>query len=275
MKEQAAVHRQRGDTLKKAVVSFIDILGFAAKVEQITTNAELVEIKKSVCNFVSNLRADAEFEIDVWSFSDCVIRVAHTPDGEDLSRFVKSEIERLCKVQLWCAADDLVIRGGISHGYHWAGDLNHVGAGNFESIISPALIRAHRLESKCAKVPRILVDNDLVDLLGLTSENYLRHDEEPRLYYLDYLMYAFMDAQELEDERFEDHRRVISRGLKAADLKVRQKYEWLRAYHNSSLAAMLDYEWLDGGEEEAWEGTRQSFDNFHREFMSFVTDDEG
>ena len=84
--------------LKKCVLSFIDILGFANQVQGIDSERKLKSAQRKLRKFVSNLGVDEDHRTSIDSFSDCVIRTVALGADDNVKEILKSEIRRLCSV---------------------------------------------------------------------------------------------------------------------------------------------------------------------------------
>jgi len=121
-----------------------------------------------------------------------------------------------------------------------------------KQLYGPGVIDAYRIESKTAKYPRIVVDRSVLNELAgnenlcihdredeLNAVNgLLRKDEEDGILYVDYLRVIQGECEGREFEDFaEKHDALIKMRLQqySGDIAVREKYEWLRRYHNSTL----------------------------------------
>ena len=124
-----------------------------------------------------------------------------------------------------------------------------------KQLYGPGIIDAYRLESKTAKYPRIVVDENVLNELAgnknlwvhdrddeLNAVNgLLRKDEKDGLLYVDYLrvIQGECEGQEFDDFK-EKHDALIKMRLEqySTNIAVREKYEWLRRYHDSTLKAL-------------------------------------
>lgn len=255
--------------MNRCILSFIDILGFAAEVESIgNSEVKFKKVKRSVRAFVSNLASDSEESVvSVLNFSDCVVRARLVRESEDVRHILREEIERLSSCQLWCLQDGFAIRGGVSVGSHFQGRIKPRGFSSVHCIISPALIRAFRLESKHAKYPRIVLSEDTVAANGLTDYEYLVHDKRDHLFSIDYLWACYLKNAELDHRNFSDSKTLITQGLTSQSARVRAKYLWLKRYHNRTLKAVMENAWKELGEEGE---SRRSFISSARQFMAFI-----
>ena len=158
------------------VVAFLDILGWKTAIEKSQYDAEYIkdlgvslQILESQCVATNKMRGFVEDlgnqtlpgDPRLTQFSDCLVLSA-SPDYSGIG-FMVSSIKFICSSFL---QRGLLIRGGIV-----LGDMYH----RDNSLFGPALVEAHRLESKEAKVPRIILQKELADSLG-KGDKYLNKD---------------------------------------------------------------------------------------------------
>jgi len=160
-------------------VAFIDILGFS---EMVREDCESSAGPKHVnVLYEAHLRAAATLGKDLESgliqFSDSIV-FSRPFDLSALASFVAA-------VAVWqksLLVEGLLCRGGITFGKHFVKD---------RFMFSKGLIDAYRLESTYAKVPRIAVSDDLLQLastsVDLQQLKLLR--EEDSVTFVDYLGY--------------------------------------------------------------------------------------
>ena len=240
--------------MKKSVVTFIDILGFADEVKALATTSSTErfnKVREKVISFVSHITVDSEpGEVVTSSFSDCIVRARIVKSGERDKDVLQEEVERIAKCQIWCQGDGFVVRGGMSLGNHFEGSIPGADGENIKCMISPALIEAHYLESRIAKYPRVVLSRSLVDRHKLQSLPFLKFDGVRDVYFIDYLLYQYLDNAELDDQIFEQHRDLIVDGLRNGNKKVRSKYRWMKSYHNRTLNELMRTEWSTN---DAWQ----------------------
>lgn len=138
------------------VVAFFDILGWRQAVDD---SAKDPEIRRKLLNavwffaartkgYVEEDTADHPSHDEYSQFSDSLIVSFPYSDARDLHRLLKFVTE----FQTSMLMDGLPLRGGVT-----VGKLFHSGAIAF----GPAMNVAYHLESKEAKVPRVIVDREL------------------------------------------------------------------------------------------------------------------
>lgn len=135
---------------ERRIVAYFDVLGWRSEIEQAANDARRIAriamVPKIFSQGVSQIATQAP-GAHLTSFSDSVIVSA--PYKADR---LQSSLEGLATIQLGAAFAGFWLRGGIT-----IGPLIH----NEAFVFGPALNRAHELESRLAKYPRILIDRDI------------------------------------------------------------------------------------------------------------------
>jgi hypothetical protein len=201
------------DVTKDCLVAFIDIMGFGSEIESARTNEELqrayAKVRLVQREFQKPSASDrpeeqSRFNLDegrrVIALSDAVV-VVISPDRRALASFGRYDLFGLAIYQLLLAqarclvSHGIFVRGGVSHGpFYFEDDI----------LLSPALVRAYELESKCAEYPPIVIPESTRETIirdptssGYGSEEelnlgYFAKDGRKRwrgeqLYFLDYV----------------------------------------------------------------------------------------
>lgn len=241
-------------TYRRALVTFIDILGFR---ELVTTKspAEVRKIIHQVQNFGGRTddpdqEENSDSEVNwtrTFAFSDSIIRIRPF-DSDYHEGALFFEILALVQMQGELADLGVFVRGGLT-----AGDVY------FEknAIFGPAFIRAYELESQFANVPRIVIDptvfhelrsnpqlradhHDLADEIHYLKRLLSRSDDG--IWFIDYLsaIQNELDHPEYYRDFLKHHRDFIVSN--AADVPSRsramQKYLWLASYHNKVVTTV-------------------------------------
>ena len=255
---------------EKAIVSFVDILGFKELVENSTS-----EIVKSALDLVNRFAApkvenedlDFSFVAESISFSDCIVRMRRIEKEPNLSYpagLVFYEIIDLLHAQGELLNQGILIRGGIAYGDIYF-DKNQ--------IFGTALNQAYELEAKYAVYPRIVLSPDLIKetkinkLLKSDSHTYEMELEyiakliklgDEGLWFIDYLraMESELDDPGMYHGYLLGHKNIICEGAKKFQKmnNTLSKYLWMAKYHNDCVNKISD-EWY-----EAYETTKTSFE---------------
>ncbi|GEC57901.1 hypothetical protein ABIF38_008733 [Bradyrhizobium japonicum] len=166
--------------LKSGLFAFIDLLGFSARVEAIINEEQLRALDDEVVHVQNEFEHKStdrfireEHKIvgkTVLAFSDClVISVplhSKVADSEGTFDLLMSELTSYAWAQGTCVLRGIFLRGGVDLGFWYR---------RKDTLISPALVRAYRLEH-AACVPMIAITPDL--------QTYLS-DHPHRKYYSD------------------------------------------------------------------------------------------
>ena len=150
--------------------------------------------------------------VKLTQFSDSVVissKLDPTPASfEAFLSIARSYQLQLLKVGLLC-------RGGISYGKHFEDDT---------FLFSEAVIAAYRIESQIAKFPRIVISNDLMDLIYPDTKR-------PK-----FELIAFADDNEyfvdyIDTKNIETAKKFVFLNLnKVHPSAVREKFLWLARY---------------------------------------------
>jgi hypothetical protein len=147
---------QRNPAYERRVVAFYDFLGWRSKIAEAGTDPEKIgRLRRIILRHSRSLSGQQQHaapEVRFSSFSDNVV-VSQPANPKAISHLLAT----LGAFQLVSAADGFLIRGGATVGW-----IHHDNV----SVFGPALNRAYELESTVAQVPRIVVDQSILDGLG-------------------------------------------------------------------------------------------------------------
>lgn len=239
----------------KRIVAFIDILGFAQKLEGTqleNNNKNKKDNEKEIKNLVSAFERIRELMgIDepiegaaksrmVTQFSDSIVI---SFDLRNESKEFNYLLGELLFLQIELVKYNILIRGGISYG-----PLIHTE----KVLFGPALVNAYKLESLAAISPRIILPKSLYnknsefkDIIskGITDQNLdiLLSLDEDDFYYLDYFdKCRNPEALVFSDDReYINHlkllRKTIVKGLKTIQPGIYSKYGWMKTKWNRTI----------------------------------------
>ena len=218
------------------VVAFIDVLGFSAMVEKTSTDEKRLQLLTSALDCLHNKIWDWEADGVYSSFA-----FTQFSDSIVISALAESADSFAMLMQLLLGTMDLVdgygilLRGGIVRG-----QLIH----DDTMLVGPAMVDAYRLESKMAKYPRIIIEEELKRRFDDNMEDYIRNytnlvevpgfnrifkKDDDDWYYLDYIQPAEEYNNELTpEEHLKNLEYLAEKGIKSDDENVRIKYEWLK-----------------------------------------------
>lgn len=249
---------------QKAIVTFIDILGFRDIVSKDDAPAILDKIK-SIQHYAAppkpKLKIDDLGTVPTTiQFSDSIIRVRLTDSGIN-SQYpfgtLFFELLELVHAQAALIEEGVLIRGGVAYGDVYIKD--HV-------IFGPAFVQAYDLESKFANSPRIAISPDLIKELksnhhlkakhhDLTEEigyiNSLLKRGDDGIWFIDYCgaIKSELDTPEEYPLFLEKHKDLIVQNANRFDkfTTTTTKYLWLARYHNQSLSCTSEKECTEAG----------------------------
>jgi hypothetical protein len=196
-------------------ISFIDILGFSNMVKSDfeSSSKNMTYIKKlfNIYNYTSNLK-ESILGLKIIQFSDSV--VLSVPYSEELfSQFISI----IAKYQYDLFCEGILCRGGIAYGKHFL----HEGF-----VFSNGLIDAYRIESDVAKYPRIVVSDDLINLIyknGEIDKSVPLIKENDGLFFVD-----FLEGRDLIASS-ENLKSILDMN-KSSSVSIKEKQRWLTEY---------------------------------------------
>lgn len=244
---------------QKAIVSFIDILGFRDLIKNSDWSVVLKALNK-VKKAASPVSLDDEEEQDdfaqVVSFSDSIVRVRKIEteaNKKSPGGLLFQEIISLVHAQGELIDFDIVVRGGITIGEIFISE---------NIVFGPGVIKAYELENKYAKYPRIILDPELIH--EYKNNNLLKaqwHDLQEESEILTSMLkqgddgmwfvnYAKAIETELDDLDMypiflKRHKEVILAGAKHHEKlnDVLSKFIWMAHYHNQ-LVSKIEKKWF-------------------------------
>jgi hypothetical protein len=244
-------------TYRQALVSYIDILGFAGLIKDSeNTGAGVAKIVRLLTTMKDEFsigghvhrRPDGRTEkiFQSFNFSDLIVRTTKVPEGADIGEYLDWELFYLGEKQLSLAIEGHLVRGGITIGPLFVGDGKPI-------LFGPALVRAYKLESEKAVYPRILIDAALktkAEQVGYGQgwKGYVHRGEDGE-YFLDYLFGSSITGLAVpaaDDPRpqIDQHRKMIVGKIRNEaqhnDERTQQKYRWLALYHNAAVRRLVD-----------------------------------
>jgi hypothetical protein len=176
---------------KKCIITYIDILGFKAMVDESISHAGTREgILHALRKIDSEVRNPGIFHVDdnerklegfeVRGFSDLIVRFRPLPVAADQDYAVFREILDICFAQAELLKHGTLIRGGMT-----IGDLYY----DESHVFGPGIVRAYELESRLAIYPRVITESNILgDFPKYLTDNppFIDHDSDgvPFLSYL-------------------------------------------------------------------------------------------
>jgi hypothetical protein len=267
------------------LVAWIDVLGFSQQIQAVKTVADLQAVYRKmlfVHDWFNKETASDEPEAaaeanriqgrSVLALSDGLVVTASVsasaPGLYSPFDLLMSLVDQIIMAQTACAMKGIFLRGGISTGpYYFQDDI----------LLSPALVRAYKLESQRATYPVILITGETINELRLAegieafgddgdpSASYFKPFKSPhqrkgeRLYFLDYIRYmaapdnyffdslADRDAAVDKTRPAEERQRVFDESHDKSALKALQCHQrQIIAAYNAATSERVKakYRWL-------------------------------
>jgi hypothetical protein len=144
---------ERNPAYERRVVVFYDVLGWRAKICRAGSSLEKIgELRRLVLLHSRLLRMPVAFPVNISTFSDNI--VISTAANKEIVPYL---LRALAMIQLSTVSRGFLLRGGVA-----IGDIYH----DEEAVFGPALVRAYDLERTVAKVPRIVIDQEVLEECG-------------------------------------------------------------------------------------------------------------
>ncbi|VVO86038.1 hypothetical protein PS874_01926 [Pseudomonas fluorescens] len=207
-------------SLDYGLVAFIDILGFSSMVEEDSKGKppKFLPIFLEVFEEVADSAAGSG--CDVKMFSDSIIVEAKLTPGN-----VVGLLSIAASMQKLFLKRNILVRGGIAFGKHFSSE---------RVTFSQALINAYHLESKVAKFPRIVINDDVLNFAWHHNEANEEVWREVRsLVFRDRDNSAFVHY--FVDEDLDDLKPFVQSYIEhnaSSHETVLEKMRWLLDYYN-------------------------------------------
>ena len=228
-------------------VAFIDILGYKDLLYNSERDGKTLELitllERLLKENITWKKFNYPDEFKIKMFSDCIsLSVPH--DIVALAGL----LAHLATIQSELINNQILIRGAVTVGNHYESE---------NLIFSKALIDAYEIESKKAIYPRIIIDEQIVNIIGNSDKNtFLRSlilkDYDNQLF-LDYLFSYWNqgDCSEGVQRILKVQRNLIltSRSKHKNEPVILQKLAWLSLYHNQTVKNIQKFDELVVNEE--------------------------
>lgn len=225
---------------------FIDFLGFSEIVDKTVTNSKALHRLIQAMDRLGEIGYSTILPSQrVTQFSDSIV-VSY--------RIIEpSAVFHLLNAIAFCVVDlagmGYLVRGGVT-----AGKLFHTR----KHVVGPAIIDAYRLESKIANVPRVVIDQNLLEIARKYRDERHTDDEEAEYashfltidrdgqYFFDYVSFkSVVEVTGVDADSYPKYLgslgNLIAKGLAHPERAVRAKYVWL---HRQYLAQIEQVESL-------------------------------
>jgi len=244
---------------QKAIVTFIDILGFRDLINKSEWGAVLKalnKIEESTSPVSLNDEQETDDRAQVVSFSDSIVRVRKIETEANINYpmgLLFQELISLVHAQGELIDFDIIIRGGVSIGEIFISE---------NRVFGPGVIKAYDLENKYAKYPRIILDPELISEYKnnkLLKAKWHSIDEESEILIdllkqgddgMWFVNYAKAIETELDDIDMypiflKRHKEVILAGAAYHEKlnNALSKFIWMAHYHND-LILTIKQKWF-------------------------------
>ncbi len=223
---------------QEKLVAFFDIVGWKNRIEWAGDDPERLFRLRLILRLFGLFSGGSDVTpvdetAQMSSFSDSVV-VSRSADPDFLPHFLRG----LGSLQVGCATLGFFVRGGVT-----VGKIIH----EPEAVFGPALNRAYELESKKAKVPRIVFDPEIAmfqgDLAHVVEEDDVR--------FLDPFTEDFIQNAHLADPKAL-MRFAVANGLENLDLRTGAPHPRMllmavaAEISHHLVEPLTDYDWSKG-----------------------------
>jgi hypothetical protein len=229
--------------LRKSFCAYLDILGFSEKIlkNDIQFFNKYLKILNEELKYIdtkhdlSDKNGYKNFELKIFTDNFVFGQPWFNQHGESE---LGNMFEVLSHIQLTFAKSDIFLRGAISMSDLFM-DQN--------VVIGPAIIESYKLESEKSIYPRIIVSEDVVQVINKHINYYADKKGSPQnntylididgYHFLNYLFILFFDSEYTKTEVIKqliEHKNAINNNLikYENDFKLFDKYSWSAKYHN-------------------------------------------
>lgn len=208
--------------LKQYIVAFIDLLGFSSMVAHDceTPNGEQKFIESLYDCHMETRRLKVDHpDLQLIQFSDSVVFAL----PYSIDNYI-SIVSMISDYQYNLLKKGILCRGGVSYGKHFFTE---------DFLFSNGMIEAYRLESQVALSPRVVISNDLYELVKPKLE--AQGASVPLLFEQDGLRFIHYLTERDSSETWEAISTVVPSELSTSS-SIRSKQIWLIDYYNYSFS---------------------------------------
>jgi hypothetical protein len=241
---------------KKAILSYLDILGFRRLVETSKSPDEILSILRTTTTktkaSMGVLKMDGTMKswTKTRNFSDLIVRHTEVAVHHNVIERLNIEIQFLAQMQCeLMARDGILLRGGLCLRECHIDD---------EFIFGPAPIESYRLEDQIAVFPRVVIDANVIELVSRQSGDLwapsIRRGEDAA-YFIDYLYAGYKSQHGFAQTSFKQRKALVTAHMEKIvaklkesilDERAKQKLLWAALYHNSVIQRLkVDGEQLE------------------------------
>jgi hypothetical protein len=229
---------------RKSFCAFMDILGFSEKIinndldffnkylQTLHKELEYLESRHDI----SDKRGYKQFDFKIFTDNFVFGHPWYDQYGE-------SELGKifhvLAHIQMTFSRSNIFVRGAISMSDLFMDE---------NIVLGPALVESYKLESQQAIYPRIILSDEVVEIVQKHINYYRVHKDSPQnmtfledidgKYFINYLYVYFFNNYEYSKKEIVsgliEHKEVIVDNLNLFrdDFKLFDKYAWIAKYHN-------------------------------------------
>lgn len=218
---------------KNCIVAFVDLLGTSEAIKNDESHVNLNSMN-DLLQAAFDMCLDKHIckdDVQVKAFSDNIVFSMEIPDDiaqKDKMVRVHNIIEICAYFQIAAFSRGIATRGGITIGSYFCNDI---------FVWGKALLRAYKLENKIAVYPRIILDENILDLLPDRDENGNKHHvlvDEDGITFLDYLSFFSMSTRDEYIKSTIADTELIIKYLDH-DERAIQKIRWIASYLRRGL----------------------------------------
>ncbi len=228
---------------RKSFCAYLDILGFSEKIisNDLTFFNKYLNTLDKELQHVENMHdlsgKDGFKSFELKIFTDNFV-FGHPWYDEFGESELGNIFDVLSHIQLTFAKSNIFVRGAVSMSDLFMDE---------NIVLGPAIIESYKLESEKAIYPRIILSNDVVDIVKKHIKYYAEHSSSPQskeylididgYYFINYLFTLFYDndyPEEIIVSELIQHKDAVVVNLKifADNFKLFDKYSWSAKYHN-------------------------------------------
>ena len=222
--------------VSRHIVAFIDILGSSKAIKEDSQKSLKVmhSAYENALKGFNNIFDNKNIKPTVKIFSDNIAVSVPCLDGLEKPCFLAVAMMSAV-IQVEFLKEKYLTRGGIAMGDYFCDDV---------MVWGNALVKAYELESKIAFYPRVIIEPDFIAKLKLATEagnthckEWIKQDKDS-FFYIDYLNNCLQNAWMLCLGMLETSDKEVGKALN--DVKVCQKWLWLKCYLAEKLPDVLD-----------------------------------
>jgi hypothetical protein len=231
---------KRKPKFNNRLILFVDFLGFKEIVQETVSDQKKLEDLIIALNRLGDTGKDIYLKSQkVTQFSDSLVASYRIDEPSAVFHL----LNHIAFMVIDLAYQGYLVRGAVT-----LGKLYHTK----KHVVGPAMVRAYELESEVAKVPRVIIDSEVINLARQyrddmhtpeDEEEYVRSfmtEDDDGFYYFDYISFqSVVVITGAEGDSYPDYLyrigQLIERGLRHKNFGVRTKYLWLHGQYVKAI----------------------------------------